>query len=98
MNITCAFFGTLFIIVGILFSLGKLHVYLNVWKKMPPEEKEKIRIDGLCHNIGGMIVLCGLLFLLGCVFNIVFTWSMIVWLVLAGLDVWYISKSNRYSE
>lgn len=98
MNITCAVFGALFIIIGILFSLGKLHIYLNAWKKMLPEEKEKIRIKALCHNIGGMIVLCGLLFLLGCVFTTAFTWSMIVWLVLAGLDVLYIGKSNRYSR
>ena len=41
MNITCAFFGTLFIIVGILFSLGKLHVYLNVWKKCRRKKKKK---------------------------------------------------------
>lgn len=97
MNMTCIFFGIIFTIAGILFSFGKLHIHLSAWKRMQPEEKEKINIKGLCRNIGGMITLCGLLFLLGSVFTAVFTYSMIVWLVLAGLDVWYISKSNRYS-
>lgn len=100
MDFTCLFFGVLFSVSGILFALEKGHVHLAAWKRMPPEEKEKINIRPLCRNIGAMILLSGVIFLLKGLWpefkNRWFVFVMITWLILAGLDSWYITKSNRY--
>ena len=100
MDYICIFFGILFTAGGIIFSLGKGHIHLQAWKNMAREEKEKIRITELCRNIGAVIVLNGLIFLtkgfwLGFSTRL-FSFAMIAWLIIAGIDVWYISKSDRY--
>lgn len=100
MDFTCIFFGVVFIMTGILFAFGKCHIYLSAWKNMPQQEKENIRIGPLCRNIGGIIALSGIIFLSKGLFpafeNRCFVAAMILWLILAGFDVWYINKSNRY--
>ena len=100
MDYTCTFFGVLFTIAGVVFASGKGHIHLSAWKNMPQEEKEKIRIVPLCRNIGEVIVLNGIIFLMKGFWagfsNHWFVGAMIAWLIVAGLDVWYISKSNRY--
>lgn len=100
MNFTCVFFGVVFIAAGILFALGKGHIHLAAWKTMPQQEKDKIRIQPLCRNIGEMMILSGVIFLLKGLWagfeNPWFVVSMILWLFIAGFDVWYITKSDRY--
>ena len=102
MDHTCIFLGTLFTIAGCLFACGKGHIHFAAWKTMPREEKEKIDIVPLCRNIGNIIVLNGLLFLLKGVWSgftdFWFTAAMLVWLMIAGCDIWYIEKSNRYRK
>ena len=102
MNITCIIFGTAFVIVGVLFALGKVHPRLSAWKNMSQEEKEKINIIPLCRNIGEVILLSGIIFLLnGFLISFQehwFTGAMIAWLIFAGLDVWFIGKSKRYKK
>lgn len=67
---------------------------------MPQEEKEKIKIVPLCRNIGEVIALNGIIFLMkGLQPGFVDHWfvvAMIAWLIIAGFDIWYIEKSNRY--
>jgi uncharacterized membrane protein SirB2 len=100
MNLTSVLLGILIIAAGCLFAFGKGHIYLTAWKTMPQEEKRKIKIQPLCRNIGTMIVLSGMMFLLKGVWsgfdNQWFVVSMIAWFILAGFDVWYITKGNRY--
>lgn len=100
MNYTCIFFGILFITAGIAFACGKVHIHMSAWKSMPTEEKERINILPLCRNIGEVIALNGILFLMKGIWsdfdNHWFTGTMIAWLIIAGLDVRYIGKSNRY--
>lgn len=100
MNITCIIFGLLFCVAGIAFSVGKGHIHLAAWKSMSEDEKAKIRIVPLCRNIGGMITLCGVIFLLDGLWATfkehAFVWAMILWMIAAGADVYFISKSNRY--
>lgn len=96
MNLTCIFFGIVFICAGIWFALGKGHIHLTAWKNMPSEEKDKIKIGPLCKNIGLMISLCGVIFLLGGFINSIFLPAMIAWLIIAGIDVYVISKSQIY--
>ena len=102
MNITCVVFGILFSAAGALFAAGKLHTHLPAWKRMPPEEKEKIRILPLCRNIGEVILLSGIIFLLNGFWSAFrghwFTAAMIAWLVVAGVDVYLIGKSRRYKN
>lgn len=67
---------------------------------MPPEEKEKIKILPLCRNIGEVIALNGLIFLLKGLWTGFedqwFVAVMIAWFIVAGFDLWYIGKSDRY--
>lgn len=100
MDYTCVFLGTVFIISGVLFAGGKLHTHLSAWRNTLCEEKRRIRIIPLCKNVGGMIVCNGLLFLVKGFSKFLgdswFIAAVLVWSILAGLDVWYISKSKRY--
>lgn len=100
MKFTCIFFGILFIAAGILFALGKGHIHIAAWKSMTQQEREKIRIRPLCRNIGEVIALSGIIFLLKGLWsgfeNQWFVVSMTVWLIIAGFDVRYIAKSSRY--
>ena len=102
MNLTCIIFGTAFAAVGVLFAFGKLHSHLSAWKNMSQEEKDKINIVLLCRNIGEVILLSGIIFLLNGFSPSFqehwFTGAMIAWLIVAGLDVWFISKSKRYKK
>lgn len=100
MNYSCVFFGLIFIAAGILFACGKVHIHLAAWKQMPESEKEKIRIRPLCLNIGEIIMLNGVIFLLkGLLVGFTSNWftiAMVAWMVVAGFDAWYISKSNKF--
>lgn len=102
MDFVCVFLGILFIIVGFVFFLGKAHIHLSAWKNMPQDEKEKIKIIPLCRNIGKVIILSGMIFLMkGLWADFSSRWFMgfmVVWLIAAGLDVWYITKSERYKQ
>ena len=102
MDITCIIFGIMFIIGGVLFASGRLHKCIKAWQAMSQQEQEAIRIEPLCRNIGSMIALCGSIFLLGGLWATFrtngFTIAMIVWLVIAGIDVWHIGKSGRYTR
>lgn len=64
MDFTCIFFGVLFTVVGFVFACGKGHIHLSAWKNMPQSEKDKIKIRLLCRNIGEVIALNGIIFLL----------------------------------
>ena len=100
MNLTCILFGIIFMIAGFMFACGKGHIYFSSWKNISQEEKEKIKIAPLCRNIGEVIALSGLIFLLkGLCPRFEDHWfviAMIVWFIVAGFDLWYIEKSNRY--
>lgn len=100
MNFASIFFGVLFFGAGILFACGKIHPHLSTWKNMSQEEQKKIRIEPLCRNIGRVIAASGALFLAKGFWNGLsgrwFTVVMVVWLIAAGFDVWYIGKSGRY--
>lgn len=100
MDFVCIFFGLLFTVSGFVFACGKGHIHLSAWKNMPEEEKEKIKIGPLCRNIGEVIALSGIIFLMKGLWsgfaNHWFVVCMIAWLIVAGVDVWYISKSSRY--
>ena len=102
MNLSSVFFGVLFTAVGVLFWMGKIHPRLSAWQQMPQEEKDKINIVPLYQNIGEVITLSGIIFLLNGLWTGFqhhwFTGSMIAWMIVAGVDVWYISKSPRFRK
>ncbi len=102
MNGTCLIFGILFIGIGIAFFAGKAHTRMKAWQKMPQAEKDGIRIKPLCRNIGTIIALAGLIFLvsgLNASFKTnCFTFGMIGWMVLCGADLIFIEKSGRYKK
>lgn len=100
MNLTCLFLGIVFCLVGALFACGKIHSYMKSWKIMPLAKRREIRIQPLVLNIGLVIMLNGCLFVAkGCFAgftNRYFTLAMALWFCLAGIDFWYIGKSQRY--
>lgn len=100
MDFTCIFLGILFTLAGLWFAFGKGYLHLSLWKNMPQKEKDKLRIIPLCRNIGGIITLNGIIFLVKGFLPLFsshwFVSAMIAWMILAGLDIWYIEKSNRY--
>ena len=102
MNWSSIFFGLLFTAVGILFFFGKVHPHLSAWQQLPQEEKDALNMVPLCRNIGEVIALSGIIFLMNGLWRGFrthwFTGSMIAWLVVAGLDVWYLSKSPRFNK
>ena len=70
--------------------------------RISQSEKDKIKIRPLCRNIGEVIALNGIIFLLKGFWSAFgdhwFVGAMIAWLVVAGFDVWYIGKSKRYQN
>lgn len=100
MNYTCVVFGILFIAAGFAFACGKGHIYCAMQKNMSEEERERIKIVPLCRNVGEVIALNGIIFLLKGLWpafaNHWFVAAMIAWLIIASFDIWYIEKSNRY--
>lgn len=102
MEFTSILFGIIFLIIGILLGNGKIHVNLSFWKNMENDEKARIKIMPLCRNIGKVITLAALIFLINGIFKkSVSNWfsiMMIGWMIIAGIDVWYIEKSNRYKN
>ena len=100
MNFTCLILGISFILAGILFAKGKILVHIDAWRNMPIEEKENILIIPLCRNIGLMIALCGLLFFVSGIYQVfrenIFVYSMVVWFILAFIDLYWIDKRKKY--
>lgn len=93
-------FGALFTIAGFLFACGKGHVHLKDWENMSIEEREKIDIKPLCRNIGEVIMLNGLIFLIKGLCpqfsNYFFITALFAWMIVAGIDVFYIERSQHY--
>lgn len=100
MDFTCLLFGAVFIVAGIMFACGKLHNHIKAWNSMTAEEKEDINIKPLCVNIGSMISICGVVFMLAGVFLFfrihIFIWCMILWIIAAGIDVYFIGKNKKF--
>ncbi len=69
---------------------------------MSPKEKEKLDIMPLCRNIGEVIMLNGLIFLMRGLWADFsehwFTAAIIAWFLVAGVDLLYIEKSRRYQK
>lgn len=100
MRISCMVYGISFLLAGIWLAWGQGHTHLSAWKKMSEEEKAKIKIIPLSRNIGEVITLNGVIFLLKGICpgftNHWFTTAILAWMLVAGLDVLYIGKSGRY--
>ncbi len=99
-NWTCLIFGIIFVIVGILFFVGQIHIHVKAWQNMPEDEKATVRIKPLCHNIGIVIVLCGVVFLASGIWTAfkenAFAWCMIGWMAACAADLVYIERGKRY--
>lgn len=100
MDFTCIFFWNPIYPCRSLVCLWKRLPSSFPMENMPQKEKDKLRIIPLCRNIGGIITLNGVIFLVKGFLPLFsshwFVYAMIAWMILAGLDVWYIEKSNRY--
>lgn len=102
MTYVCVFLGILSIIGGIVFAFSKIYKKMPTWQKMSNDEKKKINAELLCRNVGTMISLNGIIFILRgfctAFSEQIFTIAIVIWMVIAVLDVYYISKSKRYKN
>ncbi len=102
MDLTCIAFGIIFIVIGIVFAIGKGHIHLKAWQNMTEEEKAEIIIEPLCRNIGSVIALSGIIFLfkgfLADNESNWFTIAMIAWFIIAGVDVYLINKKEKNNK
>ncbi len=100
MRIECIILGVVFSFAGYFFAFRKGYKHLFAWKKMSDKEKSRIQIKALSRNIGGMIMLNGVIFLIKGLWqrfdNHCFTIAIIAWFIAAALDLIYISRSKRY--
>lgn len=99
--IFCIVFGAAFLVLGILFYVGKAMFLIPGWTQMTKQEKVEIRIVPLCKNVGSLIALSGIILLCGAAFpgfmETGLRWAMIGWLVLCVLNLLFISRSGRYT-
>lgn len=95
-------FGILFLACAVAFFNGYALRWIKGWQSLPQAEQEQIRILPLCRNIGGMLALAAAAFFAAGLSPAFreggFRWAMIGWLILSGLDVWFIGKSGRYQK
>ncbi len=99
-DILCLVLGVVIIVFGILTATGWLLPHLSSWKAIDAKEKEKIRVAPLCHNIGAMMGVAGVIFILYALITpytqTAFTLTIGAWFVVAIVDIVYIAKSKRY--
>ena len=99
MKITCLCIGILFLGIGFLFANGKLWTYMDMKYAITKEEKAFIQVEKLYQNIGFMIASSGVIFVLNGVWDAFskqgFTIAMVIWLLLATLDLLYIEKRKQ---
>ncbi len=97
---TCLAFGIFFIAAGLILAFTKAYTKMQFWTSLSPEEQEEIRVVPLCRNLGAMIGLCGLIFLMAALwswfYQHAFIWCMIAWFVLGFFDAYKISKAGWY--
>ncbi len=102
MRMICVLFGAVYIAIGLTIAFTSIYRRMDFWKKMSDEEKKKVRISPLMRNLGGMIALCGLLFLVAGLWDwfylYAFRWAIIAWFVLGFIDAFKISKGTRYQK
>ena len=94
MKFISLFLGILWISLGILIRSGSIQ--LPVWKN-------KGSLQPFCTNIGMMIQLCGMIFLLAGLSerfqDTYFTWDLTAWALAAVLDaVWILHKAYFLCE
>ncbi|MCD8294494.1 MAG: DUF3784 domain-containing protein [Clostridia bacterium] len=98
----CLAVGIVILVIGAVTFAGRFHTLFKDWKRMPEEEKRKIHIKPLCHNIGAAIMVCGALILAAAFSSFflqkMFSWFMLGWFILAAADIWFISRSKRYMD
>lgn len=100
LNFTVLVFGILFLAFGAATAMGLVHTHLKDWKAMSQEEKDKIDVAPLCHNIGAMIIFCGIIFTVKGIFyglsNRLFLFFVLVWIALCAIDLMQMGKKGWY--
>ena len=100
MNIICIVLGMTFIVIAIAFFLGIALNWIKAYREMPKKEQQKIRTDRLSKNVGCVFLSCGIILAVSGFStdfkDAAFLWCMIIWLMLTGIDVAFITKSTRY--
>lgn len=101
MRLFCILLGITFMLVGAVFWKGKGIEWIKAWQQMEENEKQKINKQALEKNVAWVFVSAGVIFGLAGIsayFKEHFwMYSMIGWLILTGVNVYDIEKSDRYT-
>lgn len=102
MDPKCIIFGLITLVIGIFFFTGVGSNWIKAWRGVSREGKNKIRMKELSRNVGCVFLAAGAI-LLSAGFSPVFlhtafTWCMIAWFTATGIDVAYITKSEKYKD
>ena len=99
MNITCLVFALLFLVCSFIFFGGRGDLFIPNWKKLSDKEKEEIPLHELSLNMGIVLSICAIILLASGLFegfrDHFFAIAMVIWLIGAGVDVYFIEKSNN---
>lgn len=102
MNLYCIVFGLVFLAAGSAFFAGLAPDWLRAWCALPKKEKRTVQTDRLSKNIGCVLGAASAVFLASglsqAFLGAAFTWCMLGWFVLTGLDAAYIAYSRRYKS
>ena len=99
MNITCLVFALVFLICSFIFFGDRGEMFIPNWNKLSEEEREEIPLHELSLNMGIVLSICAIILLASGLFENFrehyFAISMVLWLIGAGVDVYFIEKKNN---
>lgn len=100
MNLFCILLGIALILNSILFWVGIGIKFIKTLEELPKEEK--INIKGLSRNLACIFGVVGIIFMLTGFSPIfkesLFLWSMVLWMIITGLDIYFIGKFDIYGR
>ncbi len=101
MDIGSFVIGILILAGGVYFMTGRAMGRVSGWQALSEAEKAAINIRPLCMNIGGMIAICGIIFLITGINDDFkerfFMWAMLIWMAASVINVYIIEKKQLYT-
>lgn len=102
MNLYCVMFAVISLVMALAFFTGKAPDWIKGYREMDEEEKNNILIVPLCRNLGVVFFLAFVIFFLAFMIpaflDKAFVPSVVIWMIGAGADLYYIEKSKRYNK
>lgn len=99
MTFLCVSIGIGTLIVSLLFFAGHGLNLISGWTKLSVKEKTKINAKKLERNVAMIFLLISIIFSIAGYSNLFrekyFLWSMVAWLTITGLDIYWLNSTKR---